>query len=114
MIKIGEVMGSQYKAFLGTAGIGDLIATATSDKSRNYSCGTRLAQGEDLSHILKSMDEVVEGIRSLDIAYHIIKKYKIPAPIISSIYAIIYKGHDIERSIQNLMKYPYASDVDFL
>jgi glycerol-3-phosphate dehydrogenase (NAD(P)+) len=114
MIKIGESMGTNYKAFLGTAGIGDLIATATSDKSRNYTCGKRIAQGEKLMQILESMDEAVEGVRSLRIAYHMIKKFKIVAPIISTIYAIIYESQDIDKSIYNLMKYPYATDVDFL
>lgn len=114
MIKIGEVMGSQFKAFLGTAGIGDLIATATSDKSRNYTCGMRIAKGEQLEDILATMDEAVEGIRSLIIAYHLIKEYRIPAPIIASIYAIIYEGFDIDKSIHHLMKYPYSSDVDFI
>lgn len=114
MIKIGESMGASYKAFLGTAGIGDLIATSTSDKSRNYTCGIKIAQGQKLKDILEEMDEVAEGVRSLRIAYHVIKKFKIAAPIISVIHAIIYEDQDIDKSIQNLMKYPYVTDVDFL
>ena len=114
MIHLGEVMGSSNKAFLGTAGIGDLIATATSDKSRNYTCGWRIAKGESLVEVLDSMEEVAEGVRSLKIAYHLIKKFKIHAPIISTIYDIIYTGTDIERSIFSLMKYPMAADVDFV
>ncbi len=114
IIKIAEVMGGSYEAFLGTAGIGDLIATATSEKSRNFSCGMRIAQGEKTEDIVASMDEVVEGLRSLKIAHHIIKRYRIVAPIISSIYSIIYEDSDIEFSINKLMRFPYASDVDFL
>lgn len=114
MIHIGEAMGSNRKAFLGTAGIGDLIATATSDKSRNYSCGLRIAQGEKIDDILDSMEEVAEGVRSLKIAYYVIKKYRIHAPIIMAIHDIIFEGTDIEQSVYNLMKYPLAADVDFV
>ena len=114
MILLGELMGSSSKAFLGTAGIGDLIATCTSKKSRNYSFGMRISQGETVDDILNSQDEVVEGVRSLKITYHLIKKFGLHAPIISAIYDIIYLGKDIERSVYQLMKYPIASDVDFV
>ena len=114
MILLGELMGSSSKAFLGTAGIGDLIATCTSEKSRNYSFGVKIAEGQSVSDILSSVDEVVEGVRSLKITYHLIKKTGVHAPIISSIYDIIYGGKDIDRSIYDLMKYPIVSDVDFV
>lgn len=113
MIHLGEKMGATSKAFFGTAGIGDLIATCTSEKSRNYRCGMRIAQGESLEQILSSSSEVVEGIRSLEIAYNIAKKYKIHAPIIKTVYDIIHNKKDIDKTILGLMKYPLASDVDY-
>ncbi len=114
MVLIGDLMGSSTKAFFGTAGIGDLIATATSDKSRNYSCGVRVANGESIDDILANADEVVEGIRSLHIAHYLVEKFNIHAPIITTIYKIIFGGRAMEDSIQDLMKYPMASDVDFV
>ena len=42
IIIFGEFLGAQKEAFLGTAGIGDLIATATSELSRNFTFGKRL------------------------------------------------------------------------
>ena len=53
MILLGDLMGSSTRGFFGTAGIGDLIATATSEKSRNYSCGVRIARGEHIEDILR-------------------------------------------------------------
>jgi len=114
MVLLGELMGSSTKGFFGTAGIGDLIATATSNKSRNYSCGLRVAAGEKIEDILASAEEVVEGIRSLHIAHYLVEKFDIHAPIISTIYKIIFHGKNIEDSIYDLMKYPMASDVDFV
>lgn len=114
MILLGELMGSTTKGFFGTAGIGDLIATATSNKSRNYSCGKRIAGGEKIEDILASSEEVVEGIRSLHIAHYLVEKFKIHAPIITTIHKIIFGKKDIEASIFDLMKYPMAADVDFV
>lgn len=114
MVLLGELMGSSTKSFFGTAGIGDLIATATSNKSRNYSCGKRIAQGDKITDILTNAEEVIEGVRSLHIAHYLVEKFKVHAPIISTIYKIIFLEKDIEESIFDLMKYPLTSDVDFI
>ena len=64
MVNIGKAMGANSKAFVGTAGIGDLIATATSTKSRNYTFGMRLAKGDSYENISKTMPELAEGVRT--------------------------------------------------
>jgi glycerol-3-phosphate dehydrogenase (NAD(P)+) len=114
MIHIGKACGSSAQAFLGTAGIGDLIATATSSKSRNYTFGYRLGQGMTYDEVVQSMDELVEGTRTLRIAYRLCKYYKLHAPIINTLYAIVFHGYKIERAIDHIMTYPYNVDVDFL
>ncbi len=114
MVLLGDLMGSSTKSFFGTAGIGDLIATATSNKSRNYSCGKRIAHGEKIGDILANAEEVVEGIRSLHIAHYLVNKFELHAPIITTIYKIIFGGKNIEESIGDLMRLPMVSDVDFV
>ena len=114
MIIFGKLLGAKKKAFLGTAGIGDLIATATSELSRNFTFGKRLGEGESMESILKSMDEVVEGVRTLQIAMMLIKKYNLPTPITYVLYKIVFDNLDIDSAISYLMRYPYADDVDFL
>ena len=114
MIYIGKAMGADSRAFLGTAGIGDLIATATSSKSRNFSVGYRLGQGESLASILESMDEVAEGVRTLQIAQQLAEHYNVTVPIIRNLHRVVYKGLDMRNAIGYLMKFPYAPDVDFL
>lgn len=114
MIYFGKAMGAESRAFLGTAGIGDLIATATSENSRNYSVGMRLGKGESLDDILSSMDEVVEGLRTLRIAQHLATHYGIHVPITQLLYKVVFEGYDFNRAIEFLMRYPYAADVDFL
>ena len=78
IIKMASLIGVGYEAFLGTAGIGDLIATATSPLSRNYTCGVRIANGESVDHILATSTESIEGLRSLKVAHALINKHKLP------------------------------------
>ena len=114
MIHFGKAMGADSAAFLGTAGIGDLIATATSEQSRNFTFGTRLGQGESTEQIQQTMPELAEGVRTLRIARSLARYYKLKVPITESLYHIVFENYDINRIIDYLMVYPYDVDVDFL
>lgn len=114
IIHIGIALGAEGRAFLGTAGLGDLIATATSENSRNYNFGIRIAKGESISQIRDSVEEVAEGVRTLRIVKYILDKYKLHAPICELIYEIVFKDLDVNKAISYLMRYPFAPDVDFL
>lgn len=114
IITIGAALGVDRKAFLGTAGIGDLIATSTSSKSRNFQVGYQLAQGKSLEEILANMNEVAEGVKTIKIAYQITKQNNLHTPITSLLYKVLFEGLSIEKGIQDLMRYPYSMDVDFM
>jgi glycerol-3-phosphate dehydrogenase (NAD(P)+) len=114
MIQFGMAMGTTSAAYLGTAGIGDLIATATSENSRNYTFGKRLAGGEGMKEILKTSDEVVEGVRTLKIIYHLSRREHLRSPILNMLYRVIYEEYDLNAAIKFLMSYTYAPDVDWI
>src|SRR5690606_35743363 len=46
MIYLGKALGGDTKAFLGLAGIGDLVTTCNSPLSRNFQVGYQLAKGK--------------------------------------------------------------------
>lgn len=114
MIQFGMALGTTSAAYLGTAGIGDLIATATSDNSRNYTFGKRLAGGEAVADILSTSDEVVEGLRTLKIVYFLSQQEQLRSPIITMLYRVIFEGYDLLAAIRFLMSYKYAKDVDWI
>ena len=114
IITIGKAMGASPRAFLGTAGIGDLVCTATSKKSRNFTFGTRLGEGEPVAEIRKTMPELAEGVRTLQFVRYLTRHYDIPTPIHEMLYRVIYDGIDIDVAIKFLMRYPYRVDVDFI
>lgn len=114
MVYFGNAMGSTSRAFFGTAGIGDLVATATSKDSRNFTFGFRLGQGEDFASIEATMPELAEGVRTLKIARQLAKYYDLRVPITGMLYNVVFKGFDIDRAIQFLINYPYDVDVDFI
>ncbi len=114
MIHFGKAYGATSNAFFGTAGIGDLVATATSRDSRNFTFGYRLGRGESKTEIVATMPELAEGVRTLNITYHLAKYYKLRLPITEMLYRIVFENFDIESAIESLMTFPYNVDVDFL
>jgi len=114
MIYFGNAMGTSEKAYLGVAGIGDLIATASSEDSRNYTFGKRLAQGEDRAHILATSTEVIEGVRTLRIINQLAKTEKLILPITQVLHKVIFEDLDMKRGLDILMNDSYTVDVDFL
>ena len=113
MIEFGMALGMSGQAFLGSAGIGDMIATATSQNSRNFTFGVRFAKGESLEDILATSEEVVEGVRTLKIIATLAKNDQIKLPITQALYKVIFEGFDIKNTIEYLIKMQYSNDVDF-
>ena len=114
MVYVGKGLGAEAKAFLGLAGIGDLVATCSSMRSRNFTVGYRLARGETLDQILTDMEEIAEGVKTVCIVRALAAQYKIPAPITQVLYKVMFEGLEVERGMTLLMEYPFREDVEFL
>lgn len=114
MIHIGKAMGTDVRPFLGVAGIGDLVATASSEKSRNYKAGFKLASGEAMSDILSDKNEVVEGVKTLETIKSLTTELGISTPIIEIVYRVFFKDMHVDDAIHILMNYHYPVDVDYI
>jgi glycerol-3-phosphate dehydrogenase (NAD(P)+) len=114
MIYLGRALGGNVHAFIGLAGVGDLVATATSELSRNFTVGRRLAEGKSLEEILANMEETAEGVNTVKIMTHLAENLKVRAPITQILYRIMYEDMKVDEAVQYLMKYPFNIDVDFL
>lgn len=74
-------------------GIGDLVLTCTSEKSRNFRFGNQVAMfGVDKA--LNINDTTVEGYLSAQVIHDILKSKQISAPIIQWVYDVLYKNKD--------------------
>ena len=52
MTRLGLALGARGETFMGLSGLGDLVLTATSKSSRNFSFGVALGAGEEPSAAL--------------------------------------------------------------
>lgn len=114
MVYLGRALGGDLKAFLGVAGIGDLVTTCNSPKSRNFTVGYRLAKGEKLQDIIEDMKEVAEGINTVRIAKMCADHYKVRALITDRLYKVLFEGHTVEEALDFLLRFPLNVDIDFV
>ena len=75
-------MGAKERTFLGLCGIGDLLLTATSGTSRNFSAGVAIARGEIPTG-------TIEGISALDALVKRAKSLHKTVPVLSEMHNII-------------------------
>jgi glycerol-3-phosphate dehydrogenase (NAD(P)+) len=96
-------MGAEAQTLSGLSGIGDLILTCTSDLSRNYRVGFRLAVGEPISSILQSMTMVAEGVRTSRSVAALAHRLAVEMPITEQVYALLYEGKQPQQVLTELL-----------
>ena len=101
--RIGCALGAKPQTFAGLSGMGDLIATCTSNLSRNRSVGERIGRGESLEQILNNMNQVAEGVSNCSIARALARKKEIRAPIIKKVCELVHEGKNARTAVNELM-----------
>ena len=99
MARFNKAMKGKVDTIMGLTGIGDLVVTAMSPLSRNFTFGKELASKGKKA--LKTTT-TVEGIAALDIIYKIAKKKNLELPIINFLYGVIHEGKDMHKMINSL------------
>ena len=96
MSKMGEAAGGHRDTFAGLAGIGDLIVTCTSQRSRNRHVGEQLGAGKSIDEIIASMNQVAEGVKAASVIMEFAEKYGLSMPIAREVDGVINHGATLE------------------
>lgn len=97
--------GGNKKTILTYAGIGDLLLTCNSVKSRNYSLGKMLGERKNLKLINEYINNTtIEGLYTLKSIYDLINAKGQKVAIISIIYDIVYNHGNINKLKDYLTK----------
>lgn len=103
MLRIGVAYGARPATFLGLAGVGDLIATATSMHSRNRKFGEMLGKGFSAGQISGSTRMVAEGVHTSLAVQRMARQKGVECPITDEVVDIIYSGKKPRESVLSLM-----------
>ncbi len=112
MGRLGTALGGHVLTFGGLAGIGDLIATSTSDKSRNRSVGLELGRGRDLVDIVASMHMVAEGVKTAGPLARLAQGAGLDLPICGEVARIVAGETTPTEALAALMARPAHGEFD--
>jgi glycerol-3-phosphate dehydrogenase (NAD(P)+) len=101
--RLGVALGGEPLTFAGLAGLGDLVATCTSPKSRNRSVGFELGRGRSLDEIVTQSNMVAEGVKSTAALLELAARAGIEMPIAAMVGAVLYHGRRPADLVPELM-----------
>ena len=92
LARLGIALGGDPFTFSGLAGMGDLVATCTSEKSRNRFVGVELGRGRPIDDIVAEMNMVAEGVKSTAAVLEIAASHEVEMPIAAMVGTVLYEG----------------------
>lgn len=110
MSRLGTALGARSRTFAGLTGLGDLVTTCFSPRSRNRSVGEQLGRGRSIAGILKDMTMVAEGVETCRAIDRLARSHHIEVPITHEVYRIIYHHKKPLTAVQHLMKRSVKSE----
>ncbi|WP_236981020.1 NAD(P)H-dependent glycerol-3-phosphate dehydrogenase [Membranihabitans maritimus] len=113
MMNIGRSLDIDPNSFFGLAGIGDLIATATSPKSRNFSFGYNLGEITDIERVMEENEDLTEGITTTELIYNYCQKMQLECPIVNLVYDVIFNKREVKEALEHIYEVETKYDVDF-
>jgi glycerol-3-phosphate dehydrogenase (NAD(P)+) len=96
-------LGGRSSTLYGLAGLGDLLATANSELSRNYRFGLRLAEGCDEAEALLRIGATVEGPPTARAVLRLAASHGWRLPITEQVVALLAGEIDAAQAVRALM-----------
>jgi len=108
--RFGKKLGARPETLMGLSGLGDLLLTCSSQKSRNYSFGLALGQGQSVSQALAHSKGVVEGAYTAGIAAKLSRQHHVEMPIVEAVSAIVDHGSKPGDEVKKLLARPLGTE----
>lgn len=104
IMRLGIAVGAKAATMAGLAGVGDLVATCTSPRSRNRSFGESLGRGETLESAMRARDgHVVEGVTSCTSVLALASSYDVEMPLTDAVHRVCHKGLSVDQAVIALL-----------
>jgi glycerol-3-phosphate dehydrogenase (NAD(P)+) len=112
LTRLGVALGGNPLTYAGLAGMGDLVATCISPKSRNRSVGFALGRGRTLDEIVTEMQMIAEGVKTTEAVLALADRHEVEMPIARMVGAVLYEGRSPADMVESLMTREARSEVE--
>jgi len=114
LTRLGTALGGEATTFSGLAGIGDLVVTCMSPRSRNRFVGEELGRGRSLDDIVTGMTMVAEGVRTAAVVMALAGRAGVEMPITEQVTAVLDGDRPAAACVRSLMEREARPERDAL
>lgn len=105
LARYAALQGAKRRTLHGLSGLGDLVLTCTSEKSRNFRAGVALGRGQDIDR-----DTTVEGLATAPAVAESAAAAGIGLPLMQATADVIEGRLDIPRAVEALLSRPVGKE----
>lgn len=108
--RLAKALGGNPQTLMGLAGLGDLVLTANSTQSRNFTVGLELGKGRSLRDILGGKKTVAEGVYTASAVLERAAAVGVEMPICEGLSHIMNDGVSVDDVIAALFARPLKTE----
>ena len=105
LTRLGEAMGARRETLMGLSGLGDLVLTATSRTSRNFSRGVAIGERQ-----AQRPQALAEGVYTAPALVTRAQRHGIELPIAEAVADILSGKLELEHAAARLMQRPLKAE----
>jgi glycerol-3-phosphate dehydrogenase (NAD(P)+) len=106
--RLAASLGARAETLMGLSGLGDLLLTASSSQSRNFSLGFALGQGRPLQEA--SGGKLAEGAFTAQALHELALARGIDMPIVAGVQAVLAGQQGVREAMTSLMSRPFREE----
>lgn len=109
--RLARALGAESETLMGLSGLGDLVLTATSPQSRNFSLGLAIGGGGSVADLTRRGTKLAEGVHTAAVAVEYAAAHDIELPITAAVADVVAEKLDVTGAIERLMSRPLKREV---
>lgn len=106
LTRLGQALGAKPETLMGLSGLGDLVLTATSTTSRNFSFGRALGQGRTRSELERPGHPLAEGVETAPALVRRAHAERVELPIAEAVSSVLDGSLPLGDAVLRLMSRP--------
>lgn len=110
MSRLCVAVGGRPQTLMGLSGIGDLMLTCGSPKSRNMALGLELGRGKSIEEVLAGQ-KLTEGVFTAESVTHLAHNLGVAMPICNAVNGILQGKLSVKETIQQLLARPFSAEL---
>lgn len=106
LTRLGQALGAKPETLMGLSGLGDLVLTATSSSSRNFSFGRALGAGRSLAELERPGHPLAEGVETAPALVGRANREGVELPIAEAVAQVLDGRLPLKDAVLRLMSRP--------